>query len=46
MRGVLEPELTIFPIYNGYYYWGRPSVSDLSRDDGKSLKEVFAGVAG
>ncbi len=29
---VLEPELRIFKIYNGYWYWGRPSVEDLRRD--------------
>ena len=29
---VLEPDLRIFRIYNGYWYWGRPSVSDLRLD--------------
>ena len=76
---VLEPGLTIYRIYNGYWYWGRPSIADLYQDlrevtkkirpdwdlsdpelrrewqagdksrfwpYGKSLKEVFAGVAG
>ena len=26
---VLEPQLKIFKIYNGYWYWGRPSVEEL-----------------
>ncbi len=34
---VLEPGLRIFRIYNGYWYWGRPSVEDLRRD----LREMF-----
>ncbi len=29
---VLEPELKIFKIYNGYYYWGRPSNHELHMD--------------
>ena len=29
---VLEPNLKIFKIYNGYWYWGRPSVTDLAKD--------------
>ncbi|MGP6158272.1 MAG: redoxin domain-containing protein [Vulcanimicrobiaceae bacterium] len=33
---VLEPGLVIYSIYNGYWYWGRPSVADLARD----LREV------
>ncbi len=33
---VLEPALKIFKIYNGYWYWGRPSVDDLRAD----LKEL------
>ena len=33
---VLEPQLKIFRIYNGYWYWGRPSVGDLYHD----LREV------
>ena len=33
---VLEPQLKIFRIYNGYWYWGRPSVADLYHD----LREV------
>ena len=29
---VLGPELRIHSIYNGYWYWGRPSNDDLRRD--------------
>ncbi len=29
---VLGPGLRIFSIYNGYWYWGRPSNEDLRRD--------------
>jgi hypothetical protein len=34
---VLEPGLRIFRIYNGYWYWGRPSIQDLRHD----LREMF-----
>ncbi len=37
---VLEPGLVIFSMYNGYWYWGRPSIEDLRRD----LREVFQQV--
>jgi peroxiredoxin len=37
---VLEPDLVIHKIYNGYWYWGRPSVEDLRRD----LRVVFMKV--
>ena len=33
---VLKPGLVIHSIYNGYWYWGRPSIEDLRRD----LREV------
>ncbi len=33
---VLEPGLVIYSMYNGYWYWGRPSDEDLRRD----LREV------
>ncbi|SDD28970.1 Peroxiredoxin [Geodermatophilus telluris] len=33
---VLKPGLVIHSVYNGYWYWGRPSVEDLRRD----LREV------
>ena len=37
---VLEPGLRVFRIYNGYWYWGRPSVEDLRRD----LRELFQNI--
>jgi hypothetical protein len=33
---VLKPGLVIHSIYNGYWFWGRPSIADLWRD----LREV------
>ncbi len=33
---VLKPRLVIYSIYNGYWFWGRPSFDDLHRD----LREV------
>src|SRR2546430_15872347 len=33
---VLEPGLIIYKIYNGYWFWGRPSTQDLRQD----LREV------
>jgi len=33
---LLEPGLVIYRIYNGYWYWGRPSNEDLRRD----LREI------
>lgn len=33
---MLEPGLIVFSIYDGYWYWGRPSMEDLRRD----LREV------
>src|SRR3954447_19323760 len=29
---VLKPGLVIHSIYNGYWFWGRPSVDDLRQD--------------
>jgi peroxiredoxin len=34
---VLGPALKIWAIYNGYWYWGRPTVAELHRD----LREVM-----
>jgi peroxiredoxin len=31
-RLVLKPGLVIHSIYNGYWFWGRPSVAELHRD--------------
>ena|SRR5256712_10632162 len=33
---VLEPALRIYSVYNGYWFWGRPSTAELWRD----LREV------
>jgi peroxiredoxin len=33
---VLKPGLTIHSVYNGYWYWGRPSIEELRQD----LREV------
>jgi peroxiredoxin len=37
---VLKPALVVHKIYNGYWFWGRPSFVDLWRD----LRYVFAEV--
>jgi hypothetical protein len=29
---VLKPGLVVHRIYNGYWFWGRPSVTDLWQD--------------
>jgi hypothetical protein len=29
---LLEPGLMIYKIYNGYWFWGRPTVEDLRHD--------------
>ena len=29
---VLYPDLTIYKIYNGYYFWGRATTEDLRQD--------------
>ena len=29
---VLKPGLVVYSIYNGYWFWGRPSVVDLWHD--------------
>jgi hypothetical protein len=29
---VLEPGLKIFKVYNGYWYWGRPTMAELHVD--------------
>jgi peroxiredoxin len=33
---VLEPGLVIYKVYNGYWFWGRPSTAELWQD----LREV------
>jgi peroxiredoxin len=37
---VLKPGLIVHSIYNGYWFWGRPSVHDLWRD----LREASADI--
>jgi len=37
---VLRPGLVIHSIYNGYWYWGRPSVYDLWRDLRDVTREI------
>jgi len=37
---VLKPGLIVHRVYNGYWFWGRPSIADLWRD----LREVSAEV--
>jgi peroxiredoxin len=34
---ILEPGLKIFKIYNGYWYWGRPTMTELHMD----LRQAF-----
>jgi hypothetical protein len=37
---VLKPGLVIYTIYNGYWFWGRPSVADLWRDLRTATSEI------
>jgi peroxiredoxin len=37
---VLKPGLVIYSIYNGYWFWGRPSVVDLWHDLRAVTKEI------
>ena len=37
---VLKPGLVIHTIYNGYWFWGRPSVDELRSD----LRELFSAI--
>src|SRR5947199_179019 len=37
---VLKPGLVIYSIYNGYWFWGRPSVIDLWRDLRAVTREI------
>jgi peroxiredoxin len=37
---VLKPGLVVHSIYNGYWFWGRPSVDDLWRDLRTATSEV------
>ena len=37
---ILEPKLIVYKIYNGYWFWGRPSTQDLWQD----MRAVFQKV--
>ena len=37
---VLKPGLVIHSIYNGYWFWGRPSIDDLWRDLRDVTREI------
>jgi hypothetical protein len=37
---VLKPGLVIFSVYNGYWFWGRPSFEDLRRDLRGVIREI------
>ena len=37
---VLKPGLVIHNIYNGYWYWGRPTLDELHRDLREATKEI------
>jgi hypothetical protein len=37
---VLKPGLVIHSVYNGYWFWGRPSINDLWRDLREATREI------
>jgi len=37
---VLKPGLVVHALYNGYWFWGRPSVDDLWRDLRAATAEI------
>jgi peroxiredoxin len=37
---VLKPGLVVHSVYNGYWFWGRPSVTDLWRDLRAATREI------
>ena len=37
---VLKPGLVIHSIYNGYWFWGRPSIEDLRQDLRTVTREI------
>jgi peroxiredoxin len=37
---VLKPGLVVHSVYNGYWFWGRPSVEDLRRDLREATREI------
>ena len=37
---VLKPGLVVHSVYNGYWFWGRPSMDDLCRDLRAATSEI------
>ena len=37
---VVRPDLSVYSQYNGYWFWGRPTIDELARD----LREVSAQI--
>jgi peroxiredoxin len=37
---VLKPKLAIHSVYNGYWFWGRPSTAELWRDLREATREI------
>jgi peroxiredoxin len=37
---VLKPGLVIHSIYNGYWFWGRPTIADLTHDLRDATREI------
>lgn len=37
---VLRPGLVVYSIYNGYWFWGRPSIDELRRDLREVTREI------
>ena len=37
---VLKPGLAIHSVYNGYWFWGRPSIEDLWHDLREAMREI------
>ena len=41
---VLKPGLVVHSVYNGYWFWGRPSFYDLWRDLRAATSEIRPGL--
>lgn len=39
---VLKPDRIVHKVYNGYYYWGRPSMAELHQDLREATRDVRA----
>jgi hypothetical protein len=37
---VLKPGLVVHSVYNGYWFWGRPSIGDLRHDLRDATREI------